>query len=470
MSLPNTTLGAAAIGALLQKKKRLWFIGIGGIQMSALARACLARGFAVGGSDTALSHTVKLLREEGIPVQIGHHPAALSDYDAAVYTLALSQEDPEYLAAVRLGLPVISRADLLGYLTADFPRRIGVAGSHGKSTVTAMLGEIFAAAGRDPTVFCGAVMPNGSSARAGAGETCIFEACEYGDSFLCLSPTTALILNTEFDHADYFPDHAAMLRSFADFAALPTRAGRVIIEEKEENASAILAKTVARVRTFGLLHGDCHATEPEYAEGCGRFTPILDGKRCPPVSLRIPGAHNVKNALAAALCALDEGISPAVVSAALSAFRGTARRMELRGHLQGARFFDDYAHHPTEIAAALAAAREITAGTGRVFAVFQPHTYSRTRALFADFCAALRAADRVIVADIYPARETDMQGMSAAGLADGIGAHAAYVGGLAQIARTLLAEIAPGDTVLVMGAGDIDRLFAEFCAKHFTLS
>ena len=463
MPLTNTFLGKVGVQALLRERKALWFIGIGGVHMSSLALFCRAQGFSVAGSDTVASNAVKTLREAGIPVYIGHHPARVAEYDAVIYTLAISAEDAEYRAAVGMGLPVLSRADLLGALCGAFPTRIGVAGSHGKSTVTAMLDAIFTLAGRDPTTFCGALLQMGKAARFGKGDTCIFEACEYGNSFLCLSPTTALVLNTDFDHADFFKDASSLQGSFAAFA---TRGETLICEA--ENKELICAHPHAR--TFGLREGDCHTENLQYEAGRGYFSLVWNGKPVCEIRLAVLGEHNVKNALAAALCALNAGIPPGTVAEALAAFRGAVRRMSYRGLFHGARFFDDYAHHPTEIRASLRTARQITPKTGRVFAVFQPHTYTRTKAFFEDFCKALDTADCVILADIYPARETDTLGMSAALLAERIGGRARYVGGLSEIARTLCDEIAPGDTVVVMGAGDIDRLFAQISANHFTLS
>ena len=463
MSLTNTFLGTAGVNTLLQGRKKLWFIGIGGVHMRSLALFCRARGFLVAGSDTATHAGVRQLREEGVTVHIGHHPACVAEQDAVIYTLAIGENDPEYLAAVGLGLPVLSRADLLGFLIGGYKHRIGVAGSHGKSTVTAMLDAIFTAAGRDPATFCGAPLPDGHAAHFGKGEDCIFEACEYGNSFLCLSPTTSVVLNTDFDHADFFENEEALLSSFHAF----TQRAQALVCAAENTA---LASAHPHARVFGLSAGDAHTENLQYVAGRGAFSLVLDGKAVGRVQLSVLGEHNVKNALAAALCAWDAGLSPAVIARALSNFHGAARRMQYRGLFHGAHFFDDYAHHPAEIRASLAAARQITPKTGRVFAVFQPHTYTRTKAFFTEFCDALGAADRVIVADIYPARETDTLGMSAALLAGSVGKQATYVGGFPEIARALLAEIAPGDTVLVMGAGDIDRLFVQICANHFTLS
>ena len=461
MSAENTFLGKTGVSTLLQTRKKLWFIGIGGVHMSALALFCRAQGFWVAGSDTHAGDAVKRLRAQGISVYIGHHPARVAEYDAVIYTLAISAEDPEYLAALGLGLPVLSRADLLGALTGAFSTRIGVAGSHGKSTVTAMLDAIFAMAERDPTTFCGALLPSGATVRYGKGDTCIFEACEYKDSFLCLSPTVAMVLNTDFDHADFFRDEAQLLTSFQKFA----NGANALIREAE-NA----ALTHPHTRTFGIDRGDCHAEKLRFEGGRGCFSLVWEGSFVGEIALAVLGEHNVKNALAAALCALDAGVSPTDVINALGTFPGASRRMSYRGLFRGAALFDDYAHHPAEIRATLTAARQLTPKTGRLFAVFQPHTYTRTKAFFADFCAALRLADRVIVADIYPARETDTLGMSAALLAKEIGACAVFVGGLGEIARTLGEELSAGDTAVIMGAGDIDRLFGQICANHFTLS
>ncbi len=432
--------------------------------MSALARMARRRGFFVSGSDAAESARTQALRQEGVPIFIGHETTAVERSDAVVYTLAISPEDPEYLCAVERGLLTVSRADFLGFITSTYKNRIGVAGSHGKSTVCAMLADIFTAAGRSPTVFCGAEMAAfGSSVLLGEGEDCIFEACEYGDSLLSLSPTTALVLNLDFDHADYFADLGALATSFSLFAKGATS----VITCAEDAPLCRALQDASEPLTFGLSVGDCRAEGLVLDRGCGRFFLHVGERRLGEIRLCVPGEHNVKNALAAALAAWKQGITAEVICTALSRFSGAQRRMSLRGRLRGAPVFDDYAHHPTEIAASIRTAREL--GGGRVLAVFQPHTYSRTAALFDDFCTALRMADRAFVCDIYPARETDTLGMSAAGLAGAVGPSCTWVGDLAATAATLCAEVREGDTVLLMGAGDIDRIFTHFCAKDFTL-
>ncbi|MBQ3483155.1 MAG: UDP-N-acetylmuramate--L-alanine ligase [Clostridia bacterium] len=470
MALSNSGLDAAAVAAALSGKKRLWFIGIGGVHMASLARLARARGFAVAGSDRVGGARVEGLRREGITVFVGHDAAHMVDFDAVIYTLALSPDNPEYCAARNLGLPAISRADFLGYLMEGAPRRIGVAGSHGKSTVTAMLGAIFTAAGRDPTVVCGAEMDaDGSALLLGNGPDFIFEACEYKDSFLSFTPTLALVLNVQHDHADYFPTPQSLYRSFAAFAALPGAGGTVLYNADDPVACEIAAKSPATAVSFGIERGDCHAAELCLSGGFAQFIPVYHGIRGSAITLRIPGRHNVANALAAYAAARLSGVDAVSASSALSGFSGAARRMEYRGLLHGARVFDDYAHHPTEIAAALTTAREMLGNGGRLFAVFQSHTYTRTAHFWNEICAALRLADRVLITNIYAAREAPIEGVTAAALAADVGAQASYVGGLSAIADTLTHELAAGDLLLVMGAGDIDLLFREFSGKHFTI-
>lgn len=466
MSLANTHHTPSEIAACLANKKRLWFIGIGGVQMCALALLSRTRGFFVAGSDCAESEHTATLRRAGVAVYPQHAAAHVADFDAVVYTLAISPENPEYLTAQRLGLPLFSRADYLGYLIAGYERRVGVAGSHGKSTVTAMLGEIFYGAGRAPNVICGARMRRfGAPFTVGVGSDCIYEACEYGNSFLLLPPTLALILNAELDHVDFFENKAELLRSFAAFAA---NAEAVVVPYEDETLRAALPSHVRQV-TFGTAReADYRAEALTQSGGMGSFDLATPKGTVGHVTLGVPGLHNVKNAVAAAAAAHASGVASADILVGLAAFRGAARRMEYRGIFCGARVFDDYAHHPTEIAASLATARELGTG-GRLFVLFQSHTYSRTAAFFDEITAALRAADRIFIADIYPARETDTLGMSASGLAAGVGESATYAGGLSDTAAALARELQPNDLLVVMGAGDIDRIFAQFSKKHFTL-
>lgn len=467
MALQNTRYGES-LGRLLDGRKKLWFIGIGGVHMASMALWASRHGFWVAGSDRASGMGTEQLQREGIPVYFGHDAARVVGVDAVIYTLAITDENPEYAAAKALGLPLISRADFLCYLMRSYQSRIAVAGSHGKSTVTAMLAEIFLVAGRDPTVFCGAPLcRRGRAVLEGKGSDFIFEACEYQNSFHCFSPSLAVILNAERDHVDFFESEEALLDSFTKFVK---KAELVLINAEDRNALEAVRRSGSEWVSFGIEKGDFCTRSQAFLQGRGRFRVQMPGGAISPeIVLRVPGRHNVANAVAAFAAAVLCGISPQRATVGLSGFAGAGRRMEYRGMIRGARVFDDYAHHPTEIAATLSAAREMMEGKGRLFAVFQSHTYSRTAAFFVEICAALRLADCVWIAPIYPARETDAMGMSAARLAAGVGECATAADAFAQIAQGLLSELTPGDLVVVMGAGDIDRLFAEFSEKHFTL-
>lgn len=468
MALPNTHQNVTKIADTLREKKKLWFIGIGGVHMATMALFASKKGYTVAGSDRTAGEGTARLAAAGVPVYFGHDAARVVDADAVIYTLAISPDNPEYTAAKRLGIPVFSRADFLAFLMHDHPTRIGVAGSHGKSTVTAMLAEIFSVAGRAPTVFCGAPLRH-TVPPTGKGNEVIFEACEYEDSFLRFSPTLGVILNVEHDHVDYFPSLDAVKASFSRYAALPGKEGMVLCNAEDAAALSCVQKCEARVRTFGIETGDYHASALSFDEGRGRFIPVLpDGSQLGEITLRVVGRHNVSNALAAIAVSHLCGVPDRAIQTGLAAFQGAGRRMEYRGMLRGARVFDDYAHHPAEIAATLGAAREMLGGKGRLFAVFQSHTYSRTAAFFGEICDALRQADRVLVAEIYAARETDALGMSAAALAAGVGERASAPGDLSAIAATLARELEAGDLCVVMGAGDIDRLFGEIFKSRYT--
>jgi UDP-N-acetylmuramate--alanine ligase len=381
-----------------------------------------------------------------------------------VYTVAISATQPEYLEAMRRGLPLISRANYMGYLMEAYRVRIGVAGTHGKSTTTGMLTSIYMAADADPTVLCGAKVPCIDSAfREGGMDTMLFEACEYMDSFLDFCPTVALILNAELDHVDYFRDFAQMQRSFAAYADRVGDTGTVITNADDRGATEALAQTRGRLVTFGVEQdADYRATQISVdSEGVGQqFSLVCRGEYLGRISLGVTGRHNVYNALAAAAAARESGICMRAITAGLASFGGVSRRMEYKGMLGSAAVYDDYAHHPTEIRASIDAARALC--RKRLVCVFQSHTYSRTAALFDDFAAALSRADRVIVAPIYAAREQNTSGVREAALAEAIrqrGTPACHGESLADTAALLHEQLQDGDTVLIMGAGDIDRMY-----------
>ena len=460
MSTPNTHFGAENIEAMLKECKSIYFIGIGGINMSSLAHISHLRGFRVGGSDREKTALTERLADTGIEVFYSHDAKNMESYDAVVYTVAISPENPEYVRAHELGIPCISRADYLGYLMLGYNNRIGVSGMHGKSTCTSMCATVFMAGGADPTVLSGAELDAmGGAYRIGESENFIFEACEYMDSFLDFNPSTAIILNIEMDHVDYFKSMEQIYKSYSDFAAITGENGTVIANADDENVARALTGYSGRIITFGVLDGeaDYSAINIRYPNGFAEFDVMHAGEFVFHVKLSVTGEHNVYNALAAFAAGHIAGLEPEKIAEGLCAFRGAKRRMEFKGKVNGALVFDDYGHHPTEVASTLEGVAK--RGADRVFCVFQPHTFSRTHALMNDFAKSFEAVDGVYIADIYPARETDNLGISGKTLAIRIGNKAEYISGFENIANVLNSELREGDILVVMGAGDIYKVF-----------
>ena len=460
MALPNTHYGAPAIERMLRDCQGIFFIGIGGISMSALSRITKRQGYRVGGSDRSTSEVTAALADEGIEVFTGHSAAHLEGYDAVVYTVAIDGENPEYREAICRGLPVLSRADYLGYLMARFSKRIGVSGMHGKSTCTAMCAHILEAAG-DPTVLCGAELceKTHSSCRIGSPDgVFLFEACEYMDSFLDLYPTLAVILNLGMDHVDYFHSMDQIRRSFRAFAERTDGEGGVLCNADDSECLRALEGFTGKVHSFALVApAEFTAERICYEKGRTSFDFCRYGARLCRISMPVCGEHNVYNALASAAASLLVGVRPDVIAKGLADFHGAKRRMERKGSLGGAEIYDDYGHHPDEIKATLKGARQM--GYERVLCAYQPHTYSRTAGLLREFVEALGEADRVFMVDIYAAREQNVYGVSSETLAGMIGENARYCGDFASTAAAIKEEAREGDLVIVMGAGDIFRVF-----------
>ncbi len=460
MSVQNTHYGADGIAKLMQNCKSVFFIGIGGISMSALALLLKHNGFTVGGSDRAQGPCLDSLRQAGIDVFSEHRASHVISYGAVVYTVAIDAENPEYAEAKRRGIPLISRSDFLGYLMMGYRNRIGVAGMHGKSTCTAMCARIFLAAA-DPTVLCGASMSElgNSSCRIGKSrEHFVFEACEYMDSFLDFSPSLAVLLNIGMDHVDYFHSMEQIHESFLKYANRVGTDGCVLYNGDDVHCAEVMQRFEGKRMSFGLRHGaDYTARNIRLECGIPSFELYLREERLCEIRLRVFGKHNVYNALAAAAAAHIIGVAPSTIAEALSGFSGAHRRMERKGRLNGAVVYDDYGHHPDEIRATLQGAREM--GFLRVLCAYQPHTYSRTAGLLSEFSKAFADVDRVFFADIYPAREQNVYGVSSADIASVIGEKALYCGSFAATAEALKREAREGDLIIVMGAGDIYRIF-----------
>ena len=452
---------------------RIHLVGIGGAGISAIARVLLGRGFRVSGSDMQANAQTAALAAEGARVFVGHDAANLGDAELLVISSAVPQSNPEWAAARQRGLPVLKRADLLGQLMRG-AIGIAVAGTHGKTTTTGMIAHILLEAGLDPTVILGGTLPeldNNSPApngRYGAGPHFVIEADEYDYMFLGLRPDIAVITNVEHDHPDLFPTAEAYRAAFRRFAELLPDEGRLIVCADDTGAVELLDElgpAGLSVTTYGL--GDLpraetpnvRALDPRPNQlGGSDFIVEVDGRTIGLARLRLPGLHNVRNALAAIIVGLDLHLDFARVCRALAGFGGVQRRFQLVGEVGGVTVIDDYAHHPTEIRATLAAARQRYPGR-RLWAVWQPHTYSRTRLLADEFARSFDIADRVIALDIYRSREAEDPDVSAADVVGRMShPQAVHIPDQRAAADYLLERVNPGDVILTLGAGDGDAV------------
>lgn len=436
---------------------RVHLAGIGGVSMCPLAEVLLTMGLRVQGSDMAESNTVRQLRAQGIDVAVGHSAENLKDCDLVIRTAAIHDENPEIAGAVARGIPVYERAQAWGAIMQQYPNALCISGTHGKTTTTSMATHILMAAQADPTVMIGGTLPMlHSGYRVGQGDTIVLESCEYCNSFLNFFPTVAVILNVEEDHLDFFKDLDDIKRSFRAFAELTPQRGHVVVNADNQNAMASVAGIAHPVFTFSVSQrtADCYADNVAFFDGCGSFDIMVHGALYTHVDLHVPGKHNISNALAAASAAYVLGLDGQAVSRGLADFMGVGRRMEHKGSYHGAELYDDYAHHPTELNTLLTTARSM--GYQRIICAFQPHTYTRTKALFDDFVRELRLPDVTILAEIYAAREQNLLGISSRDLAAQIPG-SIYCSTLDKVTETLARLAQPGDLLLTVGAGDIFR-------------
>ena len=445
----------------------VYFAGIGGISMSGLAEILKSRHFIVSGSDQKESDITDALVSHGIPVHIGQKEENITpDIDLAVFTAAIHPDNPEYVAVRRMGIPSLTRAELLGQIMKNYPVSIAVSGTHGKTTTTSMISEIQMAAEADPTLSIGGILPSiGGQVRVGHSGTFVAEACEYTDSFLSMYPRIALVLNIEEDHLDYFKDLAHIRRSFRTFMSQVPEDGAVIINGGIEDCGELTKDLSCRVITFGLTDDNDYWAEDMAADESGLFAYALCRKETDGsvsrrrVHLLVPGVHNVLNSLAAfAACSLT-GIPEEVILPALASFTGSERRFEKKGMLGSVQIVDDYAHHPTEIRATLTAAASMH--YDRVVCVFQPHTFTRTKSFMDQFASALSLSDLVILADIYPARETDDLGISSRTLQEKItalGHPCLYFDSFEKIEDYVRQNCHGKDLLITMGAGDVYKI------------
>ena len=430
--------------------KRIHLAGIGGVSMCALAEVLKGMGVTVQGSDMTDSDTVKHLRSVGIPVTIGHSADSLQNCDAVIRTAAIHDGNPEIAGAIARGIPVYERAQAWGAIMKGYRNALWVSGTHGKTTTTSMATHIFMAAQKDTTVMIGGTLPLlHSGYRVGHGDTIILESCEYCNSFLNFFPTVAVILNVHADHLDFFKDLADVEHSFRTFASLVPEDGLIVANGDDQNTRDTLQGLP--YLSFGF---DASNTVygKNFSEDFSEFDVICGGEPYAKVRLGVIGRHNALNALAACAVAWKFGISGEDAKTALASFHGAGRRLEYKGSYRGADVYDDYAHHPNELHALLQAVRLMH--YQRVICAFQPHTYSRTRALFQDFVDELRTVDQAVLTDIYAAREQNTVGVSSADLAAEIPG-SVYCPSLQSVTAYLQANARPGDIILTVGAGDI---------------
>ena len=451
-----------------QRAQRVHFVGVGGAGLSGLARILLARGAAVSGSDREDGPRLEELRRLGARVQVGHRAEALGDPDLVIVSSAIRDDNPELLAARRRGIPVKKREQWLPELTAGHDL-LAVAGTHGKTTTTSLLALVLEDAKQEPTAVIGGEVPQlGGNALAGGGRWFVLEADEYDGAFSGLRPFVAVVTNVEYEHPDCFRDEAAVRRAFAAFAARVRPEGRLVVCGDDPGALAVLGMLPAGhapVVTYGLGAGhDWHAGELRpNADGGTDFRAGRRGEPGEAVGLRLPGRHNVRNALAVLAVAAELGLPWDGIAATLGRFTGAARRFQPVGSAGGVEVVDDYAHHPTEVRATLQAARQ-RAGDLPVWVVFQPHTFSRVAALIDDFATAFEAADRVWVTDIYAARERNTVGVHAADLVARVAGPPAVHVPDGELLERLAAELPERALVLTLGAGDVTAFGPQLLA------
>ena len=455
--------------------KRVHMTGIGGVSMSGLARILAYQGYIVTGSDERPSPVTQKLEKEGIKVTIGHCAENVNGADLLVYTAAVKPDNIELVAASGAGIPCINRAALLGEIMKKYPMSFAVSGTHGKTTTTSMLSMIMLEEGLDPTVHVGGELAAiGGNIRIGGSEYFVTEADEYTGSFLKFYPRVAVILNIDYDHVDCFRNIDDVKKAFHSFAEHVPENGHIIVNGDDKTALDALNGISRDITTFGLResHNEWSAANIEFDDlGCASYTLLRMGEPVTEIKLKVPGIHNVSNSLAAIAAGSLAGCSITSAVKALLKFTGTCRRFEIKGVSDGVTVVDDYAHHPSEITATLKAA--VKYNHSRIWCVFQPHTYSRTKSLMDDFSRAFDNADFIILTDIYAAREKDTGEVNSSMLAEKIaltGKKAFYIKDFGSIVELLDKNVMPGDLVITMGAGDVYKVGDMFLESRKKLA
>lgn len=449
---------ALSIKPYIENKERIHLIGIGGVSMNSLAELLLSKGVPVSGSDRQNTEVTMRLENLGAKITYEHLAENAKDVALIVRTAAVHDDNPEIKYAMEHGIPVMERAEAWGHLMRDYENVVCLSGTHGKTTTTSMMTLITMEANLDPTVMVGSNLPaiNGTL-RIGAKNCFVAESCEYCNSFLQFAPTVAVVLNVEEDHLDFFSGIDEIVHSFRSFCELTPMSGLVVTNADDENAMRTVDGLSRKVRTFGLgENADVYAKNVSEENGYYRFTVMIDQKPYAQVELSVPGEHNMKNALACCAAAEFLGVSGEAAAKGLNRFTGSSRRFQLLGKMNnGATVVDDYAHHPSEMKVTLDAAKKMH--YDRIICAFQPHTYTRTKALFSDFAQTLKDCDQAILAPIYAAREKNTVGISSKDLADVVDG-AIALESFQEIEEYIRKEAKPNDLILTMGAGNINEV------------
>lgn len=438
---------------LLKTRKHIHFIGIGGSGMFPMVQILHSEGFYITGSDNNETETTKIERKMGIPVTLGQAAENIEGADLIVYTAAIMADNPELIAAKASGVPCLERSDMLGLLTRRYSKAVCVAGTHGKTTTSAMIAQTLLEGGFDPSAFIGGkVKALGGSGRAGKSDIFVVEACEFVDTFLKLSNDISVILNIDNDHLDYFGSIENSIKSFRKFASNST--GPVIVNGDDANTMKAVEGLDKEIITFGWSNkNDYYAADVRFLGGAkSGYTLMHHGKPICEIRLSIPGKHNILNSMACAAVCLYLGMNPDEMAEHIDKFPGAGRRFEILGEVNGVTIADDYAHHPTEIAATLKAAKEMD--FHEVWAVFQPFTYSRTALLMDDFVTALSVADHVVMSEIMGSREKNTYNIYTRDLAEKIPG-SVWFNTFKEMADYTMSHAKPGDLVITLGCGDV---------------
>ncbi|MCD8355303.1 MAG: UDP-N-acetylmuramate--L-alanine ligase [Clostridia bacterium] len=445
--------------------KSIHLVGIGGVSMSALAELLLHLGAKVSGSDRAQSHVTDKLTALGAKITYAHLPENVEGADLIIRTAAVHDDNPEIAHARELGIPVVERAQAWGSIMIAYRDAVCISGTHGKTTTTSMLTLIGMQCGIDPTVMVGSDLPAiGGTLRIGSHDCFIAESCEYTNSFLSFHPTVAVVLNVDADHLDFFKDIDDIIHSFHRFCELVPETGAIVVNNDSANALKAVEGIDRTCITFGSTpDADVYPENVTDRHGYYSFDVMHKGKLFTHVDLSVPGYHNMMNALASCAVCTFLGLDAAASAEGLKQFTGSSRRFQLTGRTpKGTMVIDDYAHHPTEMMATLKTAREMD--YDRILCVFQPHTYSRTKALLPQFIEALKLCDKAILADIYAAREQNTFGISSKDISDALDG-GEYYDSFEKIEARLLEIAQPGDLIITMGAGNVNSIGSAICAK-----